>query len=179
MAFYRVFQGQIRPEHVTKSAHYTLTCGIFRSLIILSYFAVGFTHASNDCENLSELNWLLGTWQQQTTQKVTEEHWAAVSESSFEGKTTTRYTSKDSVYIEHLRLVAMLDGVFYLAMVPENPLPVPFKAMECQKHVAVFENQQHDFPQRLRYELIGEQLHIRVENIEEKGFDLKLSRLPE
>ncbi|XOV77347.1 MAG: DUF6265 family protein [Aestuariibacter sp.] len=136
--------------------------------------------AEQPCQDLKQLHWLNGAWQQQTSKKRILETWEMVSPQSMEGISTTQTFADDEVishFEEHLRLVQMLDGVFFIAKVPENALPVAFKATTCQNSEVVFENANHDFPQRLHYKMQEGRLHIRVVNLEGKGFELLMQKV--
>ena len=72
----------------------------------------------------------------------------AVSGSTFEGMGT--FTAEGKTSREHLRLVYMGDGVFYIPKVAHNELPIAFRqTSEAGAMPVVFENPAHDFPDLL------------------------------
>ena len=87
------------------------------------------------------------------------------------------------VNYETLRLVAMSDGVFYIAKVTHNDLPVPFRLTQCSEGVAVFENPAHDAPRRLIYRVLdvsapgGAELEVRLEGNGMNDFSLWFHKL--
>jgi hypothetical protein len=106
-----------------------------------------------------------------------------VSDATFEGESTTKTVTGDEVVNdETLRLVAMSDGVFYIAKVTHNDLPVAFRLTQCSKNFAVFENPVHDSPQRLIYRLLDSStqgapaLEVRVEGDGMNDFSLVFHR---
>ncbi|GAB3037044.1 hypothetical protein GCM10027098_38970 [Bowmanella dokdonensis] len=124
-----------------------------------------------DCKSLGQLQWLLGDWHTQNDHRRVSERWQQVSGLTFEGTGETFSDKGHSV--EYLYLTLMGDGVFYLAKVAENPMPVPFRMTGCSGAFAQFENPGHDFPQRIAYRLLSSgQLSVRVEDLNGQGFDL-------
>ena len=81
--------------------------------------------------------------------------WHRISDATFEGESITNsVTDGEVVNFEMLRLVEMSDSVFYIAKVTHNDLPVPFRLTQCSDGIAVFENPDHDAPQRVIYRLL-------------------------
>lgn len=130
------------------------------------------------CDSLEGLKWLLGEWTSHDGESVTVESWSAVSSQTMEGSGVTREKSTDKVvHSESLRLVSMSGGVYYLAKVGHNPLPVAFKLVECDESHAVFENDGHDFPRKLDYQFDGEKkLVVAVTGKDGKGFTLNFEK---
>lgn len=132
-----------------------------------------------ECRSLGVVEWLLGEWTTSPGRIVVRETWHRVSDATFEGESVTRSTADDEVVnYETLRLVAMSEGVFYIAKVSHNDLPVPFRLTQCSAGFAVFENPLHDAPQRLIYKLLdgsdpgSPDLEVRVEGGEMDDFSL-------
>ncbi len=139
---------------------------------------------AEECRSLDAVEWVLGEWTTSPTRVVIREHWRRVSDATFEGaSTTTSVSDGQIVNDETLRLVAMSDGVFYIAKVTENDLPVPFRLTQCSDGIAVFENLTHDAPQRLIYRLLDVPVHgdgpimqVTVEGDAMKDFTLLFQR---
>lgn len=114
---------------------------------------------------LRRLDWLVGDWSAAPDESgsATEEHWMAPSTSSMFGIGRTLREGKE-VSVEYLRIAAEPDGVVYYAA-PGGRLPAtPFHAVECGSRRAVFENLEHDYPQRIIYELqFGGSIKARIE----------------
>lgn len=130
------------------------------------------------CSNLDPARWLLGQWAAESGDKRVLETWREVSATTFEGSgvTTTR-TDAAVVDGEDLRLVAMLDAVFYVAKVAHNPYPVAFRMTVCEAGRLVFENPTHDFPRRLVYTMQPDgELEVTVSDGAERGFKLQFRR---
>ena len=63
---------------------------------------------------------------------------------------------------EFLRIESRPDGLVYLAS-PGGKPATPFRAIEVTGDRVVFENKEHDFPQRVLYWRAPGALHARVE----------------
>jgi len=144
-------------------------------LICLMCVTVVDIHA---CENLQSLDWLLGDWKMDTEKTVVHESWHQVSNHTFEGKSFTSFNNSDQQSnIESMRLLHMSDGLYLLAKVPQNPLPVAFFAEECKNNSVLFVNPKHDFPQYLMYQLTTEsELNVKVSSSSNPGFEMNYIR---
>jgi dolichyl-phosphate-mannose--protein O-mannosyl transferase len=130
------------------------------------------------CSTLDAINWLLGQWQYTSSAMRFDETWTAVSADTYEGSgTTTVLNSGEINNYEALRLVAMANDIYYLAKVKNNTLPIAFKLTQCAENIAVFENPQHDFPQKIVYRLITpDRINVSVSAIGNDGFILRYQR---
>lgn len=139
---------------------------------------------AEECHSLEAVEWFLGEWQTSPSRVVSREFWRRVSDATFEGESITKSVSNDEVVnYETLRLVSMSDSVFYIAKVTENELAVPFRLTRCSEGIAVFENPDHDAPQRLIYKLLegsatdAPELEVRLEGDSMEDFSLFFHRL--
>ena len=132
-----------------------------------------------DCSQLSQLNWLLGTWHMNGQDRAVSEHWQRVSEISFEGLgSTTSKANPSQTTSESMRLVEMSGELFFLAKVPNNPLPVAFAASGCEPGRVLFSNEGHDFPQYLDYQMNEDgTLKVQVSSRSNPGFALEYQKL--
>jgi Domain of unknown function (DUF4440)/Domain of unknown function (DUF6265) len=133
---------------------------------------------ASECRSLAALEWLLGEWAADGAQSTFRESWTAVGPRTWEGRgveTSKADPAKSST--EVLRLVEMEDGVFYVAKVSHNELPIAFRLSECEAPRYTFVNPTHDFPRRLDYTRQGEDgLSARVSDGAGKGFTLEYRR---
>lgn len=132
------------------------------------------------CANLDSVAWLLGTWRAESRDTLIAETWVAVSGTTYEGRGVTRSRTDGSVRDEEdLRLVAMGDGVFYVAKVAHNQQPVAFRLTACGDGRFVFENAAHDFPRRIEYRRVDDaSFEARVSDGASRGYSLVFSRSP-
>ena len=113
--------------------------------------------------DLKKLEWILGTWERETTHGMMFEGWKVINESFWEGK-SFRLAANDTIILEKLSLVVMDDNLFYVPVVSHNPGPVYFRMIEQSADKAVFVNPEHDFPQTIIYRRISDDsLHARIE----------------
>jgi Domain of unknown function (DUF6265)/Domain of unknown function (DUF4440) len=151
---------------------------LHRYLCASSLAAWATAASAAECDSLSSIDWLLGEWLGDGEKSMWRETWAAASATTWEGRgaeTSKADPSKQSA--ETLRLVEMGDGVFYLAKVAHNELPVAFRLVECGEDRLVFANPAHDFPRRLEYQRKpGDRLAVRVSDGSDKGFTLDFER---
>jgi uncharacterized protein DUF6265 len=109
----------------------------------------------------SDLAFLTGCWRLDRNGRIVEEHWLAPAGGSLFGVSRTVAGGK-TVDFEFLQLRDLPDGLTYIAKPSRQP-EASFKMTSKTADEVVFENPQHDFPQRIRYRLSGESLHARIE----------------
>ena len=126
---------------------------------------------------LTSLYWLLGDWISTEANTVTTESWVQVSPTTFEGTgETVTHPDGKIVHSESLRILAMAGEIFYLAKVSHNKYPTSFKLVEGSETRAIFQNQDHDFPQQLEYIILPDnQLHVNVSG-GDQGFSINFKR---
>lgn len=107
--------------------------------------------------------WLIGTWENRTSQGSFYETWTKVNDSELSGKSYA-IKEKDTVVFETIRLIAKNDSLFYIPTVKNqnSNLPVQFKQKIITNHQLVFENLKHDFPQTIAYTRIGRDSLVAV-----------------
>ena len=135
---------------------------ILRLAIFLLILSSGSPSASDEAA-LSSMGWISGAWARFDGKVHMEEYWSApgggmilgVHRDVFEGGRT---------FFEYLRIEQRGDDVFYIAM-PSNQKPDEFRLTELSEARAVFENPEHDFPQKIIYERDGDRLTATVEGI--------------
>src|SRR5262245_33203260 len=149
-----------------------------RTLLLIVLAACANVAAATECSSLASLRWLLGEWLGDGQKNTWRETWTETSPESSEGQgVETPKADAAKASTEELRLVAMGDGVFYVAKVSHNDLPIAFRLVECGEGRLVFTNPAHDFPRRLDYERQPDgRLHVRVSDGGDKGFTLDLVR---
>ena len=104
-----------------------------------------------DREAIEKLAWLCGTWVLQNGAKTTEEHWRPLQGTTLLGSSHT-FDDTKTHFFEHLRIAAMRGTVAYIAMPGGAQKPTVFPMTKCEAGLVVFENPDHDHPQRIRYE---------------------------
>lgn len=111
---------------------------------------------------VEQLGWLSGAWEGTAGKASFEEHWTPVAGGTLFGVSRTIVEGK-TVAFEFLRIETRADGIFYVAQPNGRPL-TDFKLTRLEGTEVVFENPQHDFPQRILYRKNADgTLHARVE----------------
>ena len=105
---------------------------------------------SASAQDLRKLSWLAGTWELQEGDTTTQEHWLPLAGSNMIGISHT-YDARATRSFEFLRITFQDGKLAYVAQ-PGGGEPVPFFAVRIDEREAVFENPEHDHPQRIRYE---------------------------
>ncbi|MEM9022341.1 MAG: DUF6265 family protein [Bacteroidota bacterium] len=117
-------------------------------LIAAALLFAGTARAQAD-HRLAALEWLLGEWQRTTAKGTMYEHWERSGKDLWLGK-VYRVQGQDTTMIESLRLEHMGPYVVFVSMVG-NQVPVLFTLVRQEAGAWVFENTEHDFPQRVVY----------------------------
>jgi hypothetical protein len=111
---------------------------------------------------VEQLAWLSGSWEGTAGKASLEEHWTPVAGGTLFGVSRTIVGGK-TVGFEFLRIETREDGIFYVAQ-PNGRPPTDFKLVKVEGQSVVFENLQHDFPQRILYKKNGDgTLDARIE----------------
>ena len=88
-----------------------------------------------------------------------------------------KVSGTDTTLLEHIELAFIDNDIWYIPTVPDqnNAMPVKFKLVSQDSPTYIFENPQHDFPQRIVYEYqplsmhasqAGDKLSVRVEKMD-------------
>lgn len=114
---------------------------------------------------LKSMEWIAGTWKQETSPGPTYESWRMINDSLWKGK-GFRVSRTDTVLLEKLSLEVIDGEIFYVPVVPHNEGAVYFKMIEQSPNKVKFENPTHDFPQRIIYmKISNDSLHARIEGM--------------
>lgn len=131
--------------------------------------------------DLSALGWLAGCWQGATGDRVIEEQWMAPRGGTLIGMSRTVAGGR-TIEHEFLQIRRQDDGVVYVAR-PSGQAEASFTLVSdaaALAREAVFENPQHDFPQRIIYRQQPDgSLLARVEGVQGgvvRGLDFLLKR---
>lgn len=114
---------------------------------------------------LDALSWMAGCWDSAEGSASADECWLERRGNVMMGFHVDVF-GNGRVFFEYLRIVEEADAVNYLAS-PMGGEPTAFRLVESDGHRAVFENPQHDWPQRITYWREGNSLHARAEGLDE------------
>jgi hypothetical protein len=127
--------------------------------------------AQFDQAAFSKLHTLCGMWSMETKKGMLYERWQKVNDSTLSGK-SYRVNKTDTVMLEDVDLVIRNYNIYYIPRTTgqndEKPVTFTLKTMADSKYV--FENLQHDFPQKIVYELpLNNGLHAWIEGNTSSG----------
>tara|TARA_R110002072_G_scaffold81154_6_gene185954 strand:+ start:1182 stop:1598 length:417 start_codon:yes stop_codon:yes gene_type:complete len=112
----------------------------------------------------SDLDWMSGHWRAESDGRISEEIWSHQEGNSLLGY--VRYIRDgNTTGFEFLRIMTGDTTVYYAQ--PGGQPPTAFTLTDSGVDMAVFENAEHDFPQRLRYERFGDALTITISDMDE------------
>ncbi len=130
---------------------------------------------------IDDLSWIAGCWENKgkTEGSYTMEHWTkpagmmlAVSRTVKNGRVG---------FFEYLRIIEKDADIFYVAKPANAEKETFFKLVLLENKNAVFENPEHDFPQRIVYKLENENtIAVRVEADKDgkpKGFGFSMDKV--
>lgn len=114
---------------------------------------------------LLNFEWLIGLWEGIHGQGIYHEEWVKNNSGELSGK--AYFIKKgEMLNTEKLKIHKIEENIFYTADVSHNPNPVSFKLISRSDKVFVFENPDHDFPQKITYERKSdESLYATVEAV--------------
>lgn len=138
-----------------------------RRWIVVGLVGVGLVPSSGAAEgpDLRSLAWMAGSWGAEQGGVRMEEHWTVPRGGLMLGLHRDVRGEKKA-FFEFLRIEAREESIVYIAMPKAGP-GTAFKLVESGASRVVFENPEHDFPQRIFYWLTPEgALHARVEGVQ-------------
>jgi len=182
--------GDVRPDSIMEGEHMVLTrIGVWSAakiagrspartkmrlsglLVLIAALAAsgvpGPLQAAESKAELEQLSWMAGTWKGKVKGTVMEEHWTAPGGGIMLG--LHRDIRPDGgAFFEYLRIEVGPEGIAYVAS-PRGGPATAFLLKSAGEKSVVFENLEHDFPQRILYWLDEEgALVARIEG-EENG----------
>jgi hypothetical protein len=98
---------------------------------------------------VKDLAWLAGRWEGPSSGGVFEEHWMAPVGGVMLGM-GRMVRGEKMVFSEFIRIVETKDGIEY-RVIPEGQPEAAFKLTTRSAEEAIFENPDHDFPQKIGY----------------------------
>jgi hypothetical protein len=131
--------------------------------ILLCAFAVFGAPASEPA--IASLSWLSGCWASENGEPGSGEHWTSLAGGTMLGTSRTVEQGK-TVGFEFMELRYLQDGRLAFIAHPSGQRTTALPALRASDSEAVFENRQHDFPQRVVYAREGDAgLRARIEGV--------------
>lgn len=114
---------------------------------------------------LDDLSWLAGCWQLTGNKRETLEQWMKPSGGMMLGMSRTVVEGKTREF-EYLRIHRDESGDIHYVAIPSGQTETSFKLIRWSTTELVFENPEHDFPQRIIYTWKGEgEMEVRIEGL--------------
>jgi len=133
-------------------------------------FTLGAFLACSACAaepGIAQLSWLSGCWASEGGEPGSGEHWMPPAGETMFGTSRTVMRGK-TIEFEFMELRTMPDGKLAFIAHPSGKDATIFPALQVGDPEAVFENLQHDFPQRVAYVREGNsRLRARIEGMRE------------
>lgn len=130
--------------------------------------------------DIADIGWLQGCWRSQANGRDVEEHWMRPAGQTMLAMSRTVKNGKTVAY-EFLQIRQDDSGEIYFVAKPSGQAEAAFKLVKRGDREVVFENPEHDFPQRIIYRLQPDgSLVARIEGTEsgtERGIDFPMKRV--
>ena len=150
-----------------------------RTINSLLFFIIQINVYAQTKASIEDISWLSGCWEMSEGDFTVTELWMAPSGGIMIGLSQTVSDDKTSGY-EFLKIEEK-DGKLVYTAIPSGQTETSFYQVQLNDTMVVFENMEHDFPQRIIYTLLNkDSFNARVEateNGELKGFDLQMKRV--
>lgn len=126
------------------------------------------------------LSWMAGCWRLQASSRVVDEQWMAPAGGGMLGMSRTVAKGRIAGH-EFVQIREEGRQLVYIAQ-PSSQAQARFAAVTVGPAEVVFENLQHDFPQRVIYRRTGDDgLHARIEGLRNgqlRGIDFAYVSVP-
>ncbi|HEY6504182.1 MAG TPA: DUF6265 family protein [Chitinophagaceae bacterium] len=124
-----------------------------RSIVLVSLFFLGMTAVmAQSSATLDDFKWLAGKWKYAGRERY--EVWKLSADGNTLTAQTYRIKDGDTTIVEKLTIEKRADGFYYVADVPQNSKPVPYKITQADKNGFSCENPAHDFPTHIKYTVV-------------------------
>jgi hypothetical protein len=131
------------------------------SIILSSIFLLSACSTTEETE-VNSLKWMLGKWQSSTEEGILYEEWKKINDSTYSGHAYAITPEGDTTFSETAEITKINGAITYSVTVNEEST-TDFALVDNQD-IAVFENVDHDFPQRIIYQkLAKDSLFARIE----------------
>lgn len=127
---------------------------------------------------LQPVAWLAGCWARRDADAGSIEHWMPPAGGTMFGMARTLKAGR-TIEHEFLELRAQPDGAVVYTAHPSGQKTTSFRLVRHSSDELVFENPEHDFPQRVLYRRDGEGMTARIEGMRNgrlRGIDFPFRR---
>lgn len=146
-------------------------------LVLALTASLAFLGAAPSVENLA---WLRGCWEGGSDSSRFTEHWMRPEGGTMLAISRTTSGAKTVAY-EFMRVWTDEKGRIFFTAHPSGQPTATFALMKLSREEVVFENPDHDFPQRIIYRKTDEGITGRIEgtsNGKPRAIDFPMKRMP-
>jgi hypothetical protein len=135
-----------------------------KKLLLLAALFISFSYAKAQSKS-EQMKWILGVWKIATANGTIVESWRQLNDSTLQGKSVFVKSKGDTIPQESIELAYRNGDWYYIPTVQgqNNNQPVSFKIIFLKGAEFISENAAHDFPQRIAYRRIKQQLFASIE----------------
>ena len=125
------------------------------SLILLLLLTILSCKKGEKTNLLNEIDWLIGTWENNSDKGNLLEIWKKENDSVYSGQ-SFYIKAKDTLHFESIQLKQISDSLLYSSSVKgqDNDLALDFRLTSKTQNQFVFENPKNDYPKKIVYKLI-------------------------
>lgn len=107
---------------------------------------------SAEKDKIKAADWLIGNWENTSPDGILTENWQNVNDSTFNAESYF-IKGKDTLHFESIVLAQKGETLRYIATVKgqNDGKPVTFNSTSETENKLIFENPQHDYPQKITY----------------------------
>jgi hypothetical protein len=129
--------------------------------------------------DVAALAWMSGCWRQESPSRIVDEIWMAPAGDGMLGMSRT--VARGRIVDHEFLQIRVQDGTLVLVAKPSRQPEATFAAKSVAPGAVIFENPEHDFPQRVIYRLQGDGMLVgRIEGEEQgraRGVDFPMRRV--
>jgi uncharacterized protein DUF6265 len=149
------------------------------TILLVLLICAGVGAAQEQKFSVSDLAWMGGCWEAKSKGREINEQWMKPAGQTMLGMGRTVAQGRTVEY-EFMQIREDKDGAIYYIARPSGQSEASFKLIKLQNREAVFENLEHDFPQRVIYRLQSDgSLFARIEGLsrgQPRGIDYPMNR---
>ncbi|MBS4063427.1 MAG: hypothetical protein KGZ74_02655 [Chitinophagaceae bacterium] len=129
---------------------------------LLLFLAASITSSA---QKIDQMKWVVGTWKINAGANIIIEEWNISNDSTIAGKSYFIKNGTDTIPQETVEIAFRNGDWYYIPTVKNqnNAQPVPFKVIFLRGMEFISENTAHDFPQRIAYRRIKNQIFASIE----------------
>ena len=153
---------------------------LLRILLVCAFLSLDPVFAQEKAVTISDLAWMKGCWSWTRNGHETAEHWLKPAGGTMLGISRTVANGK-TVEFEFTQIRQDEKGDIFFTAKPSGQPEATFKMIKGSGNEVIFENPQHDFPQRVIYRRQDDNSLLgRIEGVstgKEKSVDFPMMRV--